>query len=243
MRSNIILVAALIVTACGGATSTAPSAGLLPQGSEPVVLDPADFVALIDHPYWPMTPGSHWVYREIGPGGGELQVDITVLAETKVILGITVTVIHDVVSRDGELIEDTFDWYAQDTAGNLWYLGEDTKEYRDGVVVSTGGSWQAGVDGAQAGIILPAEPRVGMTYRQEYYAGKAEDAAEILSLTERVEGPFGSFTDVLMTKDFTPLSPNLVEHKFYAKGIGVVLVFDVSGGTDREELVTFEPGR
>ena len=242
MRSNIILVAALIVAACGGAKSTAPFTGGLPQGSDPVTLDPATFVATIDHPYWPMAPGSRWVYRETTGSGGELQVEITVLAETKVILGITATIVHDVVSRDGAIIEDTFDWYAQDSAGNLWYLGEDTKESKNGVVVSTGGSWQAGVDGAQAGIVLPAEPRVGMTYRQEYYAGKAEDAAEILSLTERVEVAHGSYSDVLMTKDYTPLSPNLVEHKFYAKGIGVILVRDVSGGASREELLTFEPG-
>ena len=213
----------------------------LPQGGEPVVLNPAEFVAVIDHPYWPMFVGSHWVYRE-GSGGSQDQVDITVLADTKVILGVTATVVHDVVSHNGTLVEDTLDWYAQDGAGNLWYLGEDTKEYQNGSVVSTAGSWEAGLDGAQAGIILPGEPKVGMTYRQEYYAGQAEDAGEILSLTEHAEVPFGSFTDVLMTKDFSQLQANVVEHKFYARGIGVVLVVLASGGSGREELLTFDPG-
>ena len=187
-----------------------------------------------------MAPGSKWVYRETDAEGHEQQVEVTVTAETKKILGIDATVVHDVVSEDGQLIEDTYDWYGQDKAGNIWYLGEDTKEYEDGKVVSTEGSWEAGVDGAQAGILLPANPEVGMTYRQEYYAGEAEDNGEILSLDERVEVPFGSFEHVLMTKDTTPLEPKVLEHKFYAKGVGPVLAIGISGGGGREELVSFE---
>jgi hypothetical protein len=149
--------------------------------------------------------------------------------------------VHDVVTEDGKVIEDTEDWYAQDKWGGLWYLGEDTTEY-DGGKSSTAGSWEAGVDGAQAGVLLPGEPEVGLAYRQEYYAGEAEDAGEILSLDERAEVPFGSFEDVLMTKDWTPLDPKILEHKFYAKGIGPVLAQTVSGGSDREELLSFQPG-
>jgi hypothetical protein len=170
------------------------------------------------------------------------RVEVTVTSDTKAILGIQATVVHDVVTEDGQLIEDTFDWYAQDTSGNLWYLGEDTKEYEAGKVVSTKGSWEAGVDGAQAGIILPANPQVGMVYRQEYYAGQAEDGAKILSVDELAEVPFGSFDHVLMTKDYTALEPNLLEHKFYAQGIGPVLVIAISGGSDREELISFKEG-
>jgi len=163
-----------------------------------------------------------------------------VTAETKVILGISATVVHDIVTQDGQVIEDTFDWYAQDRSGNLWYLGEATEEFEDGVVVSTEGSWEAGVDGAQAGIILPGAPEVGLTYRQEYFAGQAEDAAAVLSLDERAEVPYGRFEHVLLTKDYTPLDPTILECKFYAPGVGPVLVLAVSGGAGREELVSFE---
>ena len=223
----------------GTQAATQTTASPLPQGSEVIQLDPANFVTVIDHPYWPMKPGSKWVYREAALDGAEQRVEVTVTKDTKTILGITATVVHDRVTEDGQLVEDTLDWYAQDSAGNLWYMGEDTKEYENGEVVTTKGSWEAGVDGAQAGIILPAAPEVGMTYRQEYYAGQAEDGAKILSLDEWVGVPFGSFDQVLMTKDYTPLDPKLLEHKFYAKGVGPVLVVTISGGTDREDLLSF----
>ena len=219
--------------------SPSPTAPPLPQGSDPLELDPADFVATIDNPFWPMAIGNAWVYRETDAEGTEQRVEVTVTDDTKEIAGITATVVHDVVSEDGELVEDTLDWYAQDAAGNIWYLGEDTKEYESGEVVSTEGSWTAGVDGALAGILLPADPEVGMTYRQEYYAGEAEDAAEILSLDEHVEVPLGTYDGVLMTKDYTPLDPDVVEHKFYARGVGPVQAIAVSGGSSREELIIF----
>jgi hypothetical protein len=215
----------------------------LPQGSEPVELDPADFVAEIDNPYWPMIPGSAWVYRETDAEGTMQRVEVTVTDRTKTILGIDATVVHDVVTEDGEVIEDTYDWYAQDADGNVWYLGEDTKEFENGKVSTTAGSWEAGVDGAEAGIIVPADPELGMTYRQEYYAGVAEDEGEILSLDERAEVPFGSFDHLLMTKDTTPLEPDILEHKFYAEGTGPILALGLSGGTSREELIRYERGR
>jgi hypothetical protein len=226
--------------AATGATEGAV-APALPQGGEPFPLEPADFVAEIDNPYWPMAPGSRWVYRETDGKGGVQRVVVTVTDRTKTIQGIEATVVHDVVSEDGEVIEDTYDWFAQDRWGNVWYLGEDTTEYEDGKT-STAGSWEAGVDGAQAGVVMPAQPEVGLAYRQEYYAGEAEDAGEILSLDEQVEVPFGAFDGVLQTKDWTPLDPKILEHKFYAKGIGPVLAQTVSGGSDREELLSFEPG-
>jgi hypothetical protein len=233
MRALATVLTALVMlaAACGG---DEPSA--LPVGAEPVQLDPGDFTTEIDNPYWPMRPGSRWVYRE-----GEQRVEVTVTRETKRIMGIEARVVHDVVTEKGELVEDTYDWYAQDADGNLWYLGEDTKEYENGEVVSAEGSWEGGVDGAQPGILLPADPKVGMKYRQEYYKGKAEDAGEILSLDERVRVPYGSFEHVLQTKDTTPLEPDLVEHKFYAKGVGPILAKTVSGGSGREELLTFRP--
>jgi hypothetical protein len=258
MRASLLslaLVPLLLAAACGGGDNgtgaegpattggadTGPEPAALPQGSEPVELDPADFVAEIDNPYWPMSPGSTWVYRETDPDATELRVEVTVTDRTKTILGIDATVVHDVVSEDGEVIEDTFDWYAQDASGNVWYLGEDTKEFEDGKLKTTAGSWEAGVDGAQAGVIVPADPRVGMTYRQEYYAGEAEDRGEVLSLDEQAKVPFGSFDHLLMTKDTTPLEPDVLEHKFYAEGIGPILALDVAGG-GREELISFEAG-
>ena len=230
---RLALLGVFILAGCGGS-----DAGSLPQGSEPANLDPADFVDRIDNPYWPMASGTKWIYRENGA-----RVEVTVTDQKKEILGIQATVVHDVVSEDGEVVEDTNDWYAQDKDGNVWYLGEETKEYENGKVKTTAGSWEAGVDGAEAGVIVPAKPEVGLTYRQEYYKGEAEDAGEILSLHEWVEVPFGSFKDVLMTKDFTPLDPDVLEHKFYAKGVGPVLVVGISGGSDREELISFTRGR
>ncbi len=255
-RSLFALALVLLVpAACGGdeepadtaqsatGVATDATAPPLPQGSEPANLDPANFVALIDNPYWPMAPGRRWVYRETDSEGAEQRVEVTVTDRTKTILGIPATVVHDIVTEGDQVIEDTFDWYAQDTWGNVWYLGEDTKEFEDGKVVSTEGSWEAGVDGAEAGVVVPASPEAGMAYRQEYYEGEAEDVGEILSLDEQVEVPFGAFDDVVMTKDTTPLEPDVLEHKFYARGVGPVLVIALSGGGGREELISFEPGR
>jgi hypothetical protein len=186
-----------------------------------------------------MSPGATWTYREVSLDGTVLDVVVTVTGDTKVIQGITATVVHDAVSEDGQLVEDTLDWYAQDADGNLWYLGEETAEYEDGEVVSTEGSWEHGVDGAQAGIILPAHPEPGMAYRQEYLEGEAEDLGAILSLDEWVTVPAGFYQGVLMTKDFTPLEPKVLEHKFYAEGVGPVLTVTISGGNDREELISY----
>jgi hypothetical protein len=234
MRVTLIATLVLVAAGCGGSGGNA-----LPQGSEPVELDPAEFTSEIDNPWLPFRVGGKWVYRETDGEGGEQKVEVTVLDETREIMGIEARVVHDVVTEGGELVEDTFDWYAQDADGNVWYLGEDTKELEDGKVATTAGSWEAGVDGAQPGILVPAEPEDGMVYRQEYYAGEAEDAAEVLSLDEWVEVPFGRFDGALMTKDYTPLEPDVLEHKLYARGVGLVLALAVSGGSGREELVEF----
>jgi len=225
----------------GIATAAAACPGPLPQGSDPATLDPADFAAQIDNPYLPFPRDARWVYRETDPQGSSQKVRVTVTTDAKQILGIDATVVHDVVTEKGHLVENTFDWYAQDTCGNVWYLGENTKEYENGKVVSTAGSWEAGVDGAQPGVVMPADRQVGLAYRQEYYAGEAEDNAEILSLVEQAQVPFGHFRDVVLTKETTPLERRVLEYKLYAKGIGVVLAISVSGGSDREELVRFTP--
>jgi len=184
-----------------------------------------------------MPRGARWVYRETDAEGNVQRVVVTVADRTKNVMGIEALVVHDLATEDGEVVEDTYDWYAQDADGNVWYLGEDTKEYESGKVVSTEGSWEAGLDGAEPGVVVPAEPEVGLEYRQEYYAGRAEDAAVVLGLHERAETPLGGFEGVLMTKDFTPLEPRVLEYKFYAPGVGPVVALGVSGGIGREELV------
>jgi hypothetical protein len=210
----------------------------LPQGDDPVDLDPADFTADIDNPYWPMVPGTRWTYLEIDEEGKRVKVVVIVTRETKRIAnGITARVVRDTVTEDGELIEDTFDWYAQDSDGNVWYMGEDTAEFENGRIKTKAGSFEAGVDGALPGIIMPAAPRPGLAYRQEYYEGEAEDNGEVLSTNEMAEVPFGRFDDVLLTKDTITIEPDVLEYKLYAKGVGPVLVFGVSGGGGREELI------
>ncbi len=187
-----------------------------------------------------MEPGTRWTYREIDTDGTVTEVVVIVTTLTKEIAnGITARVVRDTVTEDGEIIEDTFDWYAQDAEGNIWYLGEDTAEFEDGEILSTEGSFQAGVDGALPGIMIPANPRPGMKYRQEYYAGEAEDNGEVLSTSESAECPYGRFENVLMTEDTTSLDPDVVERKFYAKGVGPVLVLDMSGA-GREELISVD---
>ena len=228
------LAAALALCAgCGGDGGSA-----LPQGSEQVELDPADFTTVIDNPYWPMTPGTRWTYRELDEEGKALDVRVTVSSATKRIAnGVTARVVRDTVTSDGEVIEDTFDWYAQDGDGNVWYLGEQTAEFEDGKVSSRGGSFEAGVDGAEAGVIMPADPEPGLAYRQEYYKGEAEDNGEILSLDEQAQVPAGHYRDALLTKDTITIEPDVLEYKLYAPGVGPVLTFGVSGGGGREQLV------
>jgi len=215
----------------------------LPTGSEAIQLDPALFAGVpIDNPYWPLARGSHWVYSETDGEGNVDQVDVTVLDQTKEILGIQATVVHDVVSLKGEPLEDTFDWYAQDASGNVWYMGEDTKELENGKVTSTEGSWEAGVGGAQAGVIMPADPQPGMAYRQEWWTGQAEDTAEVVSVGESVTVPAGTYDHLLRTRERTALEPDVVEEKLYASGVGEVAATQTSGGVSVEKLLEYTPG-
>jgi hypothetical protein len=226
----------LLAAACGGARALE-----LPQGSGPVELDPAAFTAEIDSTYWPMKPGTRWTYREIDEEGRRLEVVVTATAVTrKLSNGIEARVVRDTVTEEGELIEDTVDWYAQDAHGNVWYLGEDTAEFDGGEVSSTVGSWEAGVEGAQPGIMVPAHPADDLRYRQEYWAGKAEDNGEVLAVGEQVDVAAGHFDEVLLTRDTNALEPKVLEYKLYAPGVGPVLALGLSGGGGREELVKVE---
>jgi hypothetical protein len=246
-----LLVGALGLAACGGdettttvsATGSAPQPGAdLPQGSEPAKLDPSEFTTEIDNPYWPMAVGSRWTYRE-QEGGETLDVVVTVTDRTKQIAnGVEARVVHDVVSKNGEPIEVTDDYYAQDAEGNIWYLGEDTAEYENGKVTTRQGSFEAGVNGAEAGVALPANPEPGMEYRQEYYKGQAEDQGAVLSVSDQAEVPFGHFTNALLTRDTNPLEPKVEELKFYARDVGPVLTLGTSGTAGREELLSYKAG-
>ncbi|WP_353813468.1 hypothetical protein [Agromyces sp. SYSU T00266] len=235
----LVATTGILLAGCTDGSGSDASPGDLPQGDAHVELDPAEFSPDIDHPYWPMTPGSQWEYRELDGEGGEFRVVVTVTTDTREIAnGVTARVVRDTVTTlDGEIVEDTLDWYAQHEDGSVWYLGEDTAEFEDGEVVSTGGSFEAGVDGAEAGVLLPGDPQPGQAYRQEHLSGEAEDEGEVLRVGERAEAPYGAFADVLVTRDTTPLDPEVVEYKFYARDVGPLLALDIAGGAGREELV------
>ncbi len=238
------LVATIPLAACGGQPAHgSASKQRLPQGGEQVKLDPADFSTKIDNPYLPMKPGSRWIYRDIDARGATQRVEVTVTRKTKKIAnGITARVIRDVATDGKQLVEKTFDWYAQDRAGNVWYLGEDTTEYDHGKPKSKKGSFEAGKDGAQPGVVMPAHPKPGMRYRQEHLAGQADDRARVFSTGEQAQVPSGHFTHALLTRESTPLEPRMLEYKLYAKGVGVVLALTVSGGSEREELIRYSQG-
>jgi hypothetical protein len=199
-------------------------------------IDPAAFTTTIDNPYLPLVIGTTMTYE----GGGERDV-VTVTPITREVMGVTVLAVRDKVYEDGELIEDTEDWFAQDAAGNVWYFGEETAECEGGKAKNAEGAWTAGVDGAQPGIVMLAEPRVSDTYRQEFYAGVAEDMGRVIKLGQSVTVPAGSYDDVLVTEDFTPLEPDVLENKAYAPGVGLVQEGPAKQ-PDEVRLVSIETG-
>jgi len=217
-----------------------PAAVMQGQPYTPDVPPPEGFVAEIDNPYMPWIPGTRWVFEGVSDGQHERNV-VEVTPRTKVVMGVTTTVVHDRVFADGELAEDTFDWYAQDSAGNVWYFGEDTAEYKNGSVTSTAGSWEGGVNGAQPGVVMLAQPMVGESYHQEFRKGEAEDVGKVIAVDDTVTVPYGPFDQVLVTEDTTPLEPQIVEHKFYAPGIGVVIEHVIRGAQEISKLVSFTP--
>jgi hypothetical protein len=226
-----------LLAGCGTDRSTplTPGSGAVLAGSLPELPNPEEFVAEINNPYLAFKPGRVFTYQGQTEDGLETIV-VEVTKKTKTILGVVTTVVHDQAFLNGELIEDTFDWFAQDTDGNVWYFGEDSKEIQDGQVVSTAGSWEAGVDGAQPGIIMLANPTVGTKYQQEFAEDVAEDMAKVLSLSETVEVPYGMFVECLQTMEWTPLEPGAREFKFYAPGVGQVLEVQPQSGGVRIEL-------
>jgi hypothetical protein len=220
--------------------------------TDPVFLDPAD-AADDPNPWFPLVPGTVWSYEAETEDGLETTTD-AVTGETRDVDGVEATVVRDEVYLEGELIELTFDWYAQDTEGNVWYLGETSCEWEPGDYQAgdeyeedcgdegdPAGSWEAGVDGAEAGIIMWASPldHRGMAYRQEYYEGEAEDMAKVLRGDLTVSVPAGTFPDCIETMDWTPLEPGAREHKTYCAWFGMVLEVQPQGGRVRNELVGY----
>ncbi|MDH3540296.1 MAG: hypothetical protein OEP52_09890 [Acidimicrobiia bacterium] len=223
----------LAVAACGGdGTSESTVAPVLDDYAA------ATFVAGIDNTYFPFTPGASWSYEGIEDGEVE-RIEVVVTDDTRVVDGVTTIVVRDTVTLDGELIEDTFDWYAQDSAGNVWYMGEDSREYDNGEVKSTAGSWETGVDGALPGIIMYADPagHLNVPYRQEFYAGEAEDVGEVVQVGATVAVGGTTYTDVVVIREWNLLEPGVFENKYFAPGIGVILEEVVEGGSGRVELL------
>jgi hypothetical protein len=238
---------ALLAAGCGSAgdrsSSTAASSAsrLAPiHGAYAPSIDPADFVGAIDNRHFPLEPGTAFHYRGVQEDGKTPQTDDQVVTHhTKRIMGVTCTVVRDTVSSRGKPIEKTFDWYAQDKAGNVWYMGEDTRELERGRFIKASDSWEAGVAGAQPGIIMPGKPRPGDAYRQEYFPRHALDQARVLGSGGAVEVRYGSFKDTLLTVETAPqLDPGVAERKYYVAGIGVVKEQTVSGNREQIELVS-----
>ena len=237
----LVVLGQLLASACAGGPPTVPPSGVdeltIPTPSP----HPDDFVAGVDNPWFPLRPGTVWTYRTTGDDGSRTDV-VTVTHRTRMVAGVPTTVVHDVATdARGKVVEDTSDWYAQDRDGNVWYFGEDTVAY-DGARRDTTGSWEAGVDGAEAGLAMPARPRLGDGYVRESGPGVAEDRVEVLSLDERRSVPFGTYDELLQTQDTTPLEPGLVVRTYYARGVGPVFEETVAGGAQIVELVGFTRG-
>jgi hypothetical protein len=220
----------------GGASSSGPAKAGPCAGYDPV-LDPSTFVDTIDNPYFPLPVGRTWVYR--GTKDGRSQIDrVTVANQTKVLMGITARTVFDVATHHGKLLERTFDWYAQDKHGNVWYLGENTTAYLPGGGTDKSGSWKAGVAGAKPGIIMEANPQIPDAYRQECRPGKAEDTAWIVNTQGSVTVPYGTLHHALASLEATRIEPGAFDQKVYAPGIGIVLERALSGSPEVARLVS-----
>ena len=202
-----------------------------------VVIDPNDFVEGINHTFMPFTPGNTWTYMGETEDGLETIV-VAVTSNTVEIMGVTCIEVRDTVTIDGELVEDTLDWFAQDVQGNVWYFGEISLNYEDGNIADVDGSWRGGVDGALPGIVMPAVPVEGDMYRTEFFLGEAEDFIEILGLNESASVPYGDFGNCMKSFDGTPMEPDVEEFKYYAPGLGLVLE-ESPGEGERIELISF----
>jgi len=232
----LLVAAACFCAACGSDTGGSPPA------AQTAATNPTAFVSRVDNPWLPFAPGTVFVYRGVKDGQPSRDV-VRVTSGTKVIDGVRCIAVDDRLYLRGRLSERTTDWCAQDRRGNVWYFGEATAELdKRGRVKNTEGSWQAGVDGAKAGIVMPARSRVGQSMRQEFYKGQAEDHFQVLSISRPVRVPYTASKHALLTKEWTPLEPDVIDHKLYVRGIGMVKEETVKGGDERAVLVSVRHG-
>ena len=245
MKTKTTLAALAVLAAvvgCGSSGKKKSSAGpaLAPlHGRYSPKIDPADFGGPIDNPYFPLRPGRSFRYAGVAENGKTPQTDdMTVTSATKRILGIDCVVVRDIVFLRGKPVERTFDWYAQDKRGNVWYMGEDSFDYKHGRWVRNDGSWTGGVNSAKPGILMEAGPKPRDAYRQEYYAGHAEDNARVLGAGGALKVPYGAFRRTLVTYEWSPLEPDVVENKYYVRGVGNVEEKMIKGGKELMRLVS-----
>ena len=235
MGQRVVAVAAALLLSLAAGVAVLASAGD-DSGRYSPRIDAASFTATIDNPYLPLRPGSRWVYEGPTEEGFERKV-VEVTSETRVVMGVTCVVVRDVVTLDGQLHEDTIDWFAQARDGAVWNFGETTRKRTDDGGFTPAGSWEAGVGGALPGLVMQANPRPGAPYRQEYLPGEAEDMARVLTVAEALRVPLGSFVEVVVTRDWSPLEPGVAEHKHYAPGVGLIREEAVEGESYRVDLV------
>ncbi len=241
-----VVLAVTALSACGGDDDgagtgpiTAPVKSDIPCRDEPHKLDPGDFVSAVDNPYFPLKPGTRWSYRGSDKEGTKSTSEVTVPGRTRKVAGITATALVDRSTEDGKLLEVATEWYAQDKDGNVWYLGEDVKDLEVGETTSS----LVGQDPLQPGVTMLGKPIPGSCHRLSYEKGESADRLNVLSASRRVSVPAGRYTKVVQLKQTTPLEPDLIEYRYYARGVGLVLVQAQSGERERVELVRFTPGK
>jgi hypothetical protein len=242
LTASLLILPTLLAVGCGSggsssvATGTAIASGAGPNG--PAEISSSDFSPTVDNPYYPLKPGTTYRYRGVKDGRPTID-SYAVSHETKSIEGVPCVAVNDNLYEAGKLEEQTTDWYTQDNRGNVWYFGEATRELnRQGKTTTTEGSWQAGVDGARPGIFMPANPQPGQSYRQEYYKGQAEDQFKVLDVSSAVTVPAGHYQPALLTEETTPLEPGVVDHKYYARGIGNVKEVTAQGPRELAALAS-----
>jgi hypothetical protein len=244
-RTVLLLAAAIAAAACGAVSAPANSetipSGAGPNG--PKSIDPADFTARVDNPYFPLRPGTTFRYR--GTKDAKPTVDVfRVSHRVRRIAGVPCVAVKDHLYEAGRLEERTTDWYSQDRQNRVWYFGESTAELNPaGKITSTEGSWETGANGALPGLFMPAAPRPGQSFRQEYLKGEAEDHFRVITRSAPITVPAGSFPKALLTREWTPLEPGVIDHKYYVRGIGEVSEETVKGPAETSKLVSVTGGR
>ncbi len=252
---RLLMITALAAAVAAGTAACGSGGGSSPSAAEPatpprasssptyaVSYKPTDFSPDVDNPWFPLKPGTTLVYRGTKDEQQALEY-FTATRETRKLDGALCRVVLDRLYLDGKLAETTRDYYSQDTRGNVWYFGEDTAELdEDGNLVSTEGTWHAGEAGAEPGIFMSARPRAGESHRQEYYPGHAEDFFQVLNLSAPVSVPYKSFSGTVLTKEWTPLEPDVLDHKYYVQGIGTVKETSVKAPLEELMLVDVKTG-